>query len=196
MKYFAEILSFVFHPVIFFLIMPILIVSRYTKDSISVLKWEAFSALFVAIAVTIVLLGKRKGIFSDRDLSKKDERYEFYFLILIFGAIYIAVSLFFKGIFFPMSLIAIGIATGIVLFDMLNRLVKASNHVAVACAFTTALSLLYGLLAFVGSCWIVVSLVWARWFLRKHTIKESVAGGALGILITLLTFFAGKYIYR
>ena len=161
----------------------------------SVLKWEAFSALFVAIAVTIVLIGRRRGIFSDFDLSKKEERYEFYFLILIFGAIYICVSLFFKGIFYPMSIIAIGIAFGIGLFDFLNRYVKASNHVAVACAFATTIFLLYGAFFFLAVSWIVPILAWARSFLRKHTLKEAIVGGALGVGITLLTFFVGKYIY-
>ncbi|QQG41055.1 MAG: hypothetical protein HYV37_01885 [Candidatus Levyibacteriota bacterium] len=196
MKYFAEIISFIFHPVIFFLIMPILIVSRYSQNSMSVLKWEAFSALFVAIAVTIVLIGRRRGIFSDCDLSKKEERYEFYFLILIFGVIYIAVSLFFKGIFYPMSIIAVGIVFGIGIFDFLNRFVKTSNHVAVASAFTTAIFILYGVYSFLIVSWIVPLLAWARLRLRKHTINEAIIGVILGIGIALLTFFVGRYMYK
>ncbi len=196
MKYLAEFLSFGFHPTIFFLIMPFLIVYKYTQNHFSAFLWQIFSATFVAAAIAIVLVGRKKGIFSDCDISKKDERYEFYAFILFFSMIYIGSAVFLRGLVFPMTLIAIGITCGIVLFDILNRYIKASNHVAVAAAFTTTIGLLYGVGFFFATFWIVPSLAWARLVLKKHTKSEAIAGGILGILITLLTFLVGKYIYR
>lgn len=196
MKQIAEILSFLFHPVIFFLIMPFLVVYRYTQSHAAAIRWEIFSATFVLLAIAIVLIGRKKGIFSDCDLSKREERYEFYAFILFFSAIYIVSSLLLRGLIFPMTLIAIGITFGIVIFDFLNKYVKASNHVAVAAAFTTTVGLFYGFSPFLFVGWIVPVLIWARLVLHKHTKQEAIAGGILGVLITLLTFAAAKYMYR
>lgn len=196
MKYIAEILSFLFHPVIFFLFMPFLVVYRYTDSHAAALRWEIFSASFVAAAIAIVLVGRKKGIFSDCDLSKREERYEFYSFILFFSAIYIASSLLLRGFVFPMTLIAIGITFGVVIFDVLNRYIKASNHVAVSAAFVTTVWLFYGFVSFLFVGWIVPVLIWARLVLQKHTKQEAIVGGMLGITITLLTFVAAKYIYR
>ena len=196
MKYIAETLSFLFHPVIFFLIMPFLVVYRYTGSNEAALRWEIFSALFVGVAIAIVLIGRKRRIFSDCDLSKREERFEFYAFILFFSAIYVASSLLLRGFIFPMTLIAIGIACGVIVFDMLNRYIKASNHVAVASAFVTTVWLFYGSISFVFVSWIVPVLMWARLVLQKHTKQEAIVGGILGIIITLLTFVFGKYIYR
>lgn len=195
MKITAEIVSFIFHPVVFFLLMPFLVVYRYTDNHVTALRWEIFSASFVATAIAIVLIGRKKGIFSDCDLSKREERFEFYTFILFFSAIYIASSLLLRGFVFPMTLIAIGITFGIVLFDILNRYIKASNHVAVVTAFVTTVWLFYGNLPFFLVSWIVPLLFWARLDLQKHTKQEAIVGGILGIAITLLTFVFGKFIY-
>lgn len=196
MKIIAEITSFLFHPVVFFLLMPFLVVYRYTDNQSSALRWEIFSASFVAVAIAIVLIGRKKGIFSDCDISKREERFEFYGFILFFSAIYITSSLLLRGFVFPMTLIAIGITLGVILFDILNRYIKASNHVAVATAFITTVWLFYGNLPFFFVSWIVPLLFWARLDLRKHTKQEAIIGGILGVMITLLTFVFGKYIYR
>ncbi len=197
MKYLiAELISSLFHPVVFFLIMPFLIVYRKTESTMYALKWEIFSAAFVFIAVAIVLVGRKKKIFSDCDISKKDERYEFYAFLLFFGILYVAIALFFKGIFFPMSFISLGIIVGIVILDIANRYVKASNHIAVSAAFAATIGLLYGVEFFLVALWIVPLNAWARLYLKKHTKNEVFTGGMLGVIITLLTFFAGQYIYR
>ncbi len=196
MKYIAESFSFLFHPVIFFLIMPFLVVYRYTDSHAAALRWEIFSASFVAAAIAIVLVGRKRGIFSDCDLSSREERYEFYAFILFFSSIYIASSLLLRGFVFPMTLIAIGITFGVIVFDVLNRYVKASNHVAVASAFVTTVWLFYGFVSFLFVFWIVPSIIWARLVLGKHSKQEAFIGGILGVLITLLTFVFGKYMYR
>lgn len=191
-KYFAELLSLLFHPAIFFLIMPFLIVYRDTENSMSALKWELFSLVFISLACFFTFFEKTRGIFSDWDLSKKDERYRFYSFLLLCGIVYIGVALYFRGVFFPMSLIALGIVIGILVFDFFNRYIKASIHISVSCAFVLTIGLLYGMKTFMVLFWIVPLLGWSRLKLKKHTIAEMVAGGMLGSLITLSTFFVGK----
>lgn len=196
MKYLAEFLSLALHPVIFFLIMPFLIVYRYTENQMSAIKWELFSAFFVILAVGFVFFEKRRGVFSDYDLSKKEERYAFYRFLLIFGIIYIGVSLFFKGILFPMSLIALGIVVGLLIIEIVNRYKKASVHICVACAFATTMGLLYDVTFFLATFFIISILTWSRLVLKKHTISEIFTGGLLGVLITLLTFIVGRYMSK
>ena len=195
MKHVAEVLSFVFHPVIFFLIMPFLIVYRFTANHEAALRWEIFSAVFVAIAVTIVLWGRKRGVFSDFDISKKEERYEFYACMLFFGCVYIASSVFIRGLLFPMTLIAITIACGIAFLDRINRYIKVSSHTAVSSAFVTTIGLLYGVAPFLALCWIVPILTWARISLRRHTRSEALTGAFVGVVLTVLTFVIGEYIY-
>lgn len=194
MKYLAETLSFVFHPVVFFLLMPFLIVHRQTANDMAALRWEIFSAAFVFIAISIVLWGRKKGIFSDCDISKKEERYEFYGFMLFFGLIYIVASIFIRGLLFPMTLIAIAIACGIAFLDALNRYIKTSSHIAVSTAFVTTIGLLYGLPYFLTTLWIVPALIWARLRLRRHTKIEAITGAIVGSVLTILTFFVGEYI--
>ncbi len=188
----AEFISYIFHPVVFFLLMPFLIVYRHTQDSMSALRWEMFSVAFILVMGMLFLFEKRKGVFSDIDLTKRKERYLYYAILLLLGFLYISIALYFKGVFFPMSLIAIGLWVGVGVFDFFNQYIKASNHIAVAVAFAITVGILYGTSYFFISLLIIPVLAWSRFFLHKHTVAEMIAGGVLGSLITLSTFFIGK----
>lgn len=191
-KVFAEIVSSVFHPVIFFIIMPFFIVYRHTQNSESALKWEIFSLAFVIIAIVVMFVGRIKGYFSDFDLTKRAERYKFYTILLFFAVVYIVIAFYLRGMFFPMSLIALGIAIGIGVFDFFNKFIKASDHAAVSCGFVITIGLLYGPTTFILLFWIVPLVCWSRLILKRHTFSELLAGSILGSLITLSTFFVGK----
>ncbi len=191
-KYVAELISSIFNPVNFFLIMPFLIVYRDTASGMSALKWELFSVIFIFLACFFIFFEKTRGIFSDWDLSIKEQRYKFYKFLIICAIVYIGTALFFKGILFSISLISLGIGVGILVLDFLNKYIKASVHVAVSSAFVITVSILYGQNFFILTFWIVPLLAWSRLFLKKHTKNEIIAGGILGSLITLSTFFIGK----
>lgn len=195
MKKAAKIISFIFHPVFFFLIMPYLIIYRQTGNSFFALKWTVFSSIFIVIAGVLILLGRVKGVFSDFDISKREERSKFYFIVYFLAIIYFVIALFFKGAFFPLSIIIFGLIVGVVIFDFVNRRVKASLHIGVASSFVISISILYGINAFFFVLLLVPLLIWSRLVLKKHTLKEEIAGGILGSIITLLTFEIGKYLY-
>lgn len=192
-KILAQILSFLFHPVLFFLIMPFFITYRFTGSILYSLKWLIFSSVFIGLGLILFFLGLLKGFFSDYDLSKKEERYEFYFLILGLAFLYLVASLFFKGIFFPLSIVALGIVFGVFVFMIVNYYIKASVHVGVACGFVISMFLIFGpfyLLLF----WIIPLVAWSRLILKRHTIREVIAGALLGTTITFFTFYLGKYL--
>lgn len=192
---FARFLSFLFHPVTLLLPTPFLVVYKQTYNSLYALKWEVFSFFFIFLGIILFLLGRFTGLFSDSDLSKREERYAFYKMLLFLVFLYFLLSVFFKGIFFPMSIISLGILLGIVGFEIINHRIKASIHTGVACAFVVTLSLLFGNGALLATVWTVPLVSWSRLALKKHTVTEILVGGFFGLTITLLTFLIGKYIY-
>lgn len=190
----ARLLSFLFHPVIFFLLMPFLVVYRETQSGFYALKWQIFSSLFIFLGIMLALLGRWRGVFSDHELSVKEERSRFYAIVWLLAFSYLVVALYFKGIIFPLSLIALGILLGIVIFEIANRFIKVSMHIAVASAFVLAVGLLFGKVAFTAAVWMVPVAAWARIKLRKHTLGEVIAGGMLGVGVVGLTVLIRRYL--
>ncbi len=193
-KILARFFSYIFHPVLFFLIMPFFIVYKETASGLYAIKWMIFSSVFILFGVMIILFETIEGDFSDFDISKKGERFKFYIILAVLGLVYFSLSLFFKGIFFPLSLISLSILLGIIVFAFVNRFVKASIHTAVIFAFVISMSLMYGVTAFLLSFWMIPLVAWARIYEKKHTAWEVLLGGFLGSIITLITFSVGKAI--
>jgi hypothetical protein len=184
----AEVLSLVFNPVIFLFSLPFLVVYRQTTNLSSAIKWELFSGFFVVIGLAIIYLGIRRGIFSDEDLSKRQEREEFYYFALILSFTYLIASLLLRGIFFHLSIVGLGLFLAIIIFTFVNKFIKASVHLGALWAFIITVSLLFGLNYFWLTIWIVPLVMWARLYLKRHTKKELIVGSMLGIFITLATF--------
>lgn len=195
MKLVAQFISILFNPLVFLSLLPYLVLMKQTEDTMYALRWQLFTSLFIVLTIVLFWLGKWRGIFSDHDVSRREERPKFYFMILTLSLIYLTTSLFLKGIAFPLSIMAFGICVAIVAFAIANYRIKASGHVAVACAFVVTLGTLFDKNALLGTVWIVPLVVWARLTLKKHTLPEVIAGGTLGTVVTLLTFWLGKYIY-
>ncbi len=187
-KNFAEIISLIFNPVVFLFSLPFLVVYRQTTNLSSAIKWEMFSGLFVGIGLLIIYLGIRGGVFSDGDLSKRKEREEFYYFALVLSFIYLIIALFLRGIFFHLSILGLGIFFAIIIFTFINKYLKASIHLASLCAFIVTISILFGLNYFWLTFWIVPFVFWSRLYLKRHTKKELIVGGLLGVIITLATF--------
>lgn len=196
MKLFAKFLSYLFHPILFFLIMPFFVVYRQTESSLYAIKWMVFSSVFILFGVMAILFETLKGDFSDFDISQKEQRMKFYMIMFIIGFVYLFAALYFKGIFFPLSIISLGIALGLIIFAFVSHYIKASIHVAVASAFVATIALLYKNGSIIEIGLIVPLIAWARIILKRHTLFEVFIGGLLGIVITLITFFLGKFIYR
>ncbi|MFH1832561.1 MAG: hypothetical protein ABH816_00140 [Candidatus Levyibacteriota bacterium] len=192
-RFFATLLSYIFHPVIFVLLMPYFLIYRQTTNVLYALKWEIFSSIFIFLGLALVFLGKRKGIFSDFDLSKREERWKFFAIILAPITLYLLASIFIKGLFFSTTIISLGVILTLLLFALANKFVKPSIHTCVACAYVISVSILYGPIAFFITFWMIPVVIWSRLHLKKHTVNELFIGGTIGTLITLLTFIVGKY---
>ena len=175
--------------------MPFLVVYKQTESIEYALKWGVFSAVFVIAALCILLIGMTRRVFSDFDITHKEERKTFYLLILPLTFLYLFSALFLKGLYFPLSIIAFGLVLGGVLFTLANHFMKASVHKGVICSFSLTISILYK--DFVLLSLLLIPLVaWSRVFLKKHTMREAIAGGLLGSVVTIATFIIGVYLYK
>lgn len=189
MKKLAEIVSLIFHPVLFILVIPFIVVYKKTEDGMYALKWEMFSLVFVFAVFAYFLWERRQGGFSDFDISKREERKKFYIFLLFLTCLYLLVPLLHKGLVFPMTIIAFGILFGLALFASVNNYIKASVHMAVACAYVITITAFYGFNGFLLTFFILPIIVWSRLLLKRHTVKEIIVGGVLGSFITLCTFW-------
>lgn len=190
----AELISLIFHPVVLAFLMPFVIVYRHTGSGIYALKWEIFSAAFMLVGIALLLMGRWKGFFSDSDITRREERYNLYILSFMIAFLYFAAALFFKGILFPLSIVSLGIILATGIFLVVNHFLKASIHMGVVCAFVVAVGALYGWTAFFLVLLTIPLVFWSRIVLKRHTLREAIAGGVLGSLVTLLTILIGKYL--
>lgn len=156
------------------------------------LKWTAFSLFFLLLALGIFFVMRPKEFFSDFDIYKREKRVAFYFVACGIAFVYFLVSVYFKGIFFPLSGVALGIVLGLVLLEIINAYIKASIHVAIVCSFVLTFGILYGWRAFVLTVWIPPLVGFSRLKLHKHTPREVTVGAFFGVFVTLATYFIGK----
>ena len=192
----ASIISYIFHPVILCVLIPFLVVYRDTHSASYALKWTLFSGMFIVVGLALVVVGRSIGVFSDTDVTIKEERPLFYAIVLVLAMFYALAALFFKGVFFPLSIISVAIIFASLLFDMVNTYTKASVHETTATAFVVACGLLYGLPFFFFLLPIVFLVGWSRILLKHHTLNQLLIGGMLGAIITILTFVIGVNIVK
>lgn len=195
MRKIAQIVSLIFSPINFLLITPYIVVHSQIPSRLYAIKWTLYSAIFIATGVIFILFGKLVGIFSDFDISQREQRIRIYVVAWFLVVAYWLSSLFFKGIFFPISIIAFGLVVGIFFFTIINRFVKASIHMGFACAFVVTASILWKGDTFLKVCWIIPLVMWSRLVLKKHTWREVITGSVLGTILTLFTLYIGKLLY-
>lgn len=188
----AKLISFVFHPVLLALLIPFLFVFKETANFSYGLKWLFFSSFFLFLTAGGFYFVRPKKFFSDFDISIKEERHMFYSISLLTAVLYFIASLLFKGILFPLSIVALGIILGIVILDIMNYYMKVSIHMTVATAYTVSIAILFGIAPFFGFIWILPLMGWSRLHLHKHTDRELLAGMFLGAGVTIATFFIGR----
>lgn len=192
MKFFARFVSWFFHPMLFTLLVPFLIMYHQTANPFYALKWVVFSAGFLLLALCIFYIVRPKEFFSDFDIYKREKRVAFYTIACVIALLYFLVAVYFKGLFFPMSALALGILIGLVFLEIINFYIKVSIHVAVSCSYVMLVGVLYGEKAFIGTFWIPPLVAWSRYTLKKHTIREISAGALFGGFVTMLTFMIGE----
>jgi uncharacterized membrane protein YidH (DUF202 family) len=184
----AQITSLLFHPLVFAILGPFLVIYHRSTDVSYGIKWTLFSLFFILCGLLLLFLLRPRDLLTDFDISKREKRPLFYSISLFFAVMYFITAVYLKTIFFPMSIVALGIVIGVAVFEIANIFLKVSIHVAVSCAFVITVGLLYGMLPFLSVMWIPFTIIWSRLLLKKHTRAEVIGGAAIGCTITLITF--------
>lgn len=190
----AKFGSLIFHPVVFSLLVPFVVVYHHTPNFLYGMKWVLFSGGFLFIAILVFFLLRPVDFLTDFDISQREKRPIFYTTALLFAVLYFIAAILFKGLFFPLSIVALGIILGIVLFELMNFYIKASIHAAVSWGFVITCSILYGWVAFFLTIWIPFFVSWSRLVLKKHKKNEIIAGSVVGILVSLTTFAVALFL--
>jgi membrane-associated phospholipid phosphatase len=134
-----------------------------------------------------VLLGVRRGTFTDQHLSLREQR----ILPLVFGLV-CAAAVFVVLFLLHASLALIATLSAIFLGGIITLLItrhwKISMHLVGMAGSATVLSLVYGPI-FLLLAPLVLLVGWARWRVGAHTPLQAVAGVALAVGVTLVIFF-------
>jgi hypothetical protein len=169
-----------------------MLVYKTTQDTSYAIRWSLYSYIFIFFVVCFLGYAVKKGIFTDLDVSKREQRPLLFTISVVTGVLYILGIFLLHG---PLILLitVFGILTGISIVSAVNTRIKASLHVATIAAVTFALSLVYG-----GKYWsllIVIPLVgWARVRIKRHTIPETIVGAILGGVLSVSMYIVTKAI--
>lgn len=188
----AEIASIVFHPLLFILLIPFLVVYKETANVLYGLKWLIFVCFFLFASLFVFFLIQPIEFLTDFDISQRQKRPVFYTVGLLFAILFFLVAVFLKGIFFPLTIVSLGIILGIIIFELANFYLKVSIHNAIVTAFSITFGILFGYWTFVFFAWLPILMIWSRVTLKKHTFLEALTGCILGGVVTLLTFAIAK----
>src|SRR3989338_6701486 len=192
MNLFARIVSGISNPVFLSIPMSYALVFKNKGDLLYALAWTFVSVLFASLMGVFLVFSVRQGIFSDFDISKRQERTPVFIFTGLLSVLYFLIVFLLNG---PrVLLIALGaLLLGVIIADIINRKIKASIHLAVFSSFSVIMGILYG-----GIFWallLIAPLVaWSRVKLKKHEPLETIVGGLVGIIIVLMLYVVVKYV--
>ncbi len=191
-KLFAQFVSTIVSPILILAVLPYILILKSTGNSSSAIFWTIFSWIFLLIFFVFLLLGIEKGYFSDLDVSKRSQR-PLLFTSAIGLSLFYIVFLYFLKAPSVLFIALFGLIFGLICMELVNRITKASVHVATTSAFATSLVLGFGPL-YMLSFLLVPLVAWARIKTHNHTKRQTIIGGSMGILITLVVYVIFKYI--
>src|SRR3989304_790932 len=192
MNLFARIISFISNPVLLSIPFSYALVFKSREDFLYALAWTFVSILFASLVGVFVVLAVRKGVFSDFDISKRQERTPIFIFTGLLSILYFLIVFLLNGS--KVLLIALGaLLLGVIIADIINRKIKASIHLAVFSSFSVIMGILYG-----GMFWVLLLIAplvaWSRVKLKKHEPFETIVGGLVGIIIVLMLYVVVKYV--
>lgn len=189
----ARIISLISNPVLILIFLPFFLVYKTTKDLNAAWNWTLYTLVFITIFVLFVLIGVKKKIFSDIDVSKREQRPALYFMGALLSVLYLYVLFLFQA---PRILFItlFGIILGILITGLINIKIKASVHVAAISGLITSLSIIYkGYFLFLLILIFIIG--WSRVKIKRHTVPEVIIGGILGSLLSLIMYFITIAVY-
>ena len=190
---FAKVVSFLLGPLFVLLPIPFILVGKFTQDYSYALKWTVFSYAFILSVAIFVIIGVLLGVFSNFDVSKREQR-PLLFSFCAFAMFCYLLSLFILEGPKILFLALFAIVLGLIVIVVVNRWIKASIHVATLTSVVFLINIIYK-----GNYFLLLFLIpllaWSRVKLKQHTPLETVVGSLLGIVITLIVYTVSKQFF-
>lgn len=189
--YLARFISFLSSPIFIITPIPFSLVYWATDNSLYALKWTIFSMGFLLLIGIFMLYSVKHKIFSDLDVSKREQRPLLFFFLTITSCIYLLCVYILNGpsvLYFGM----LGVLTAILTIAIVNTRIKASIHVATVTAVVLTLGLMYNIPAY--AIIIIPIVAWARIKTKRHTMQETIMGATIGSLLILCMYIVVKFI--
>ena len=188
---FAKFISFVFNPLFILIFLPYVLVYQSTGDQASSFWWTGYTFIFLLAIAIFIYRGIRKKIFTDWDVSRRDQRPYLFSFFLILGLVYLLGLLIFQA---PRILfvVIIGMLAGVITVNLINKKIKASMHVATLTALVSGIVLRFG--GYYLMLLFLIPLVgWSRIKVKRHSVSEVVMGAVIGglLLFAIYTFYQG-----
>lgn len=182
----ARFISFIFNPLFLLLTVPFLLLMRLNYDPNYIMIWTFYTLFFLLIMTLFIKECVKRGIFTNMDVSKREQRPLLFGVSIILAVLYLAGLAIFNG---PQILmvITLGVMIGIVVVSVINTKIKASMHVATMSALIFVAAIVFNgyylLLLF-----LIPLVAWARLKIKRHTLPETVVGGLVGVLLSLCIY--------
>lgn len=190
-KIIGEIISFVLSPLVILVPVPFFLVYDKTGNFSLAFSWTILSLAFILLFFASVLIGVYFKIFSDFNISKREQRPKLFSFGILLMLIY-ALCLFEFHAPYILVLGTVAVILGLIVLWLVNMFTKVSGHLAVLSAFLTFLVLAEGPL-FLVSFVLVPVLAWSRIKTKNHTFSQTVLGALVGALTTILIYVIFKY---
>lgn len=165
-----------------------LVALYHANNALSVVLYTLLTLLFLSLGpMAYILIAVRRGKISDLDVSRRAERVGPF----LFGIASVTIGLF--VLFYlqaPKNLETLLIITAIsgVIMMVTTFWWKISIHASSLAASVTMLTALYGrgvLSAFA----LVVLVSWSRVVLRRHTVRQVIAGAVVSIVLAVVILY-------
>lgn len=188
----ARTISTLLNPIVLVTPVPYILVYKITGDPNLSYFWEIVSFIFILILCLFILLGIERHFFTDFDISKRTQRPLLFTFAIGLSAIY-TILLYALHAPYVLFIAIFSLIAGLICIELINKITKVSVHVATISAFATFLAVVYGEL-FLFSFVLVPIVAWARIRTHNHSLKQTLIGAILGIVISLSVYVIFEYI--
>lgn len=189
--FFAKSVSLVFNPLVVTLLAPYILIYRTTHDGSSALHWTLYTLIFIFALSLFVLMGVKKKMFTDLDVSKREQRPLLFFMAVLFTSFYIT-SLFVLHGPYILYILAISVLLGISFASVINRKIKASMHMAAITALIVPVAISFGTY-YLLLLFLIPLVAWSRLYTKRHTLSEVIVGTTIGGFLSLSIYLAVKF---
>lgn len=188
----ARVITFIFHPIVLVTPSVFFIIKVSGANTNEAILWSFISLCFVLAIAAYIRVGIKMGVFSNFDVSKREQRIYLFPAVLLAGFVFLLSLLVFNG---PLILLyaIIYFIVSVAILALVTLKIKASIHVGSITA--AVISIIY----FFGDKYLLLLLVipvmaWARIIEKRHTLRETVVGFILGFLLAFLGIFGVQYL--